>query len=69
MDAQRSRIIPVAVENANNAAMMMFHVVHDHLMVELRREDPTAFNNFMRMHVAMYDELVQRLTPRLTNFR
>lgn len=35
-------------------------------MVELRREDPRSFHNFMRMSPAMFDEIVQRLTPRLT---
>uniref|UniRef100_A0A8C5RC91 DDE Tnp4 domain-containing protein n=1 Tax=Laticauda laticaudata TaxID=8630 RepID=A0A8C5RC91_LATLA len=42
-------------------------------MVELRTEDTCAFQNFMRMPPAMFDEVVQRLTPRLTkantNFR
>ncbi|XP_041469954.1 putative nuclease HARBI1 [Lytechinus variegatus] len=41
-------------------------------MVELRNEDPRAFQNFMRMPPDMFDELVNRLTPRLlktqTNF-
>lgn len=40
--------------------------LYDQLMVELRREDPRSFQNFMRMPVAMYDEVVTRLTPRLT---
>ena len=40
--------------------------LYDRLMVELRNEDPRAFHNFMRMPTAMYDELVQRLTPALT---
>jgi hypothetical protein len=35
-------------------------------MVELRNEDPRAFQNFMRMPPAMFDEIVQRLTPALT---
>ena len=39
--------------------------LYGRLMVELRREDPTAFHNFMRMPPAMYDELLERLTPRL----
>lgn len=40
--------------------------LYDRLMVELRNEDPRAFQNFMRMPPAMYDEIVQRLTPALT---
>ena len=40
--------------------------LYDRLMVELRNEDPVAFQNFMRMPPAMYDEMVQRLTPALT---
>ncbi|XP_041484662.1 putative nuclease HARBI1 [Lytechinus variegatus] len=46
--------------------------MYDRLMVELRNEDPRAFQNFMRMPPDMFDELVNRLTPRLlktqTNF-
>ena len=40
--------------------------LYDRLMVELRNEDPRAFQNFMRMPPAMFDEVVQRLTPALT---
>ncbi len=40
--------------------------LYDRLMVELRNEDPRAFQNFMRMPPVMYDEIVQRLTPALT---
>jgi len=47
--------------------------LYDRLMVELRNEDPRAFHNFMRMPPAMYDEIVERLTPLLlkqtTNWR
>ncbi|XP_041467460.1 uncharacterized protein LOC121417789 [Lytechinus variegatus] len=47
--------------------------MYDRLMVELRNEDPRAFQNFRRMPPDMFDELVNRLTPRLlktqTNFR
>lgn len=39
--------------------------IYDQLMVELRREDPRSFHNFMRMPPAMFDELLDRLTPRL----
>ncbi|WAR01347.1 hypothetical protein MAR_007905 [Mya arenaria] len=42
------------------------HGLYDKLMVELRNEDPRAFKHFMRMPPAMFDEVVQRLTPRLT---
>ena len=40
--------------------------LYHRLMVELRNEDPSSFHNFMRMPAAMFDELVARLTPRLT---
>ena len=47
--------------------------IYNRLMVELRNEDPRAFQHFMRMPPAMFDEIVTRLTPRLTkpkiNFR
>ena len=39
--------------------------VYDRLMVELRAEDPTSFKNFLRMPPEMFDELLERLTPRL----
>jgi hypothetical protein len=42
------------------------HGLYDKLMVELRNEDPRAFQHFMRMSPDMFDEVVQRLTPRLT---
>ena len=34
-------------------------------MNELRIEDPQAFFNFLRMEPAMFDELVQRVGPRI----
>ena len=40
--------------------------LYDRLLVELRNEDPRSFQNFMRMPPDMFDELVQRLTPRIT---
>ena len=40
--------------------------LYDRLMVELRNGDPRSFQNFMRMPPAMFDEIVQRLTPRIT---
>ena len=40
--------------------------LYDRLMVELWNEDPRSFQNFMRMPPAMFDEIVQRLTPRIT---
>jgi hypothetical protein len=40
--------------------------LYDQLMVELRNEDPRSFQNFMRMPPDMFDEIVQRLTPRIT---
>ena len=47
--------------------------LYDRLMGKLRNEDPRAFQNFMRMTPALFDELVERLSPRSTkpstNFR
>lgn len=47
--------------------------MYDRLLVELKKEDGRSFQNFMRMPPVMFDELVQRLTPRITkqntNFR
>lgn len=47
--------------------------IYDRLMMELRNEDTDSFTNFMRMPVPMFDELLERLRPRLTkkstNFR
>ena len=40
--------------------------IHDQLLVELRREDPKSFKKFLRMEPAMYDEIVQRVGPRVT---
>ena len=40
--------------------------LYDQLMTELRREDESAFLNFMRLPPAMYDELLQRVEPRIT---
>ena len=39
---------------------------YENLMVELEREAQGDFLNYMRMEPAMFHELVQRLTPRLT---
>ena len=35
------------------------------LMEELRIEDPQSFFNYPRMKTAMFDELVQRVGPRI----
>lgn len=37
----------------------------DQLMVELRNEDQASFTNFMRMPPAMFDELLNRVGPRI----
>ena len=34
-------------------------------MVELRNEDQRAFKNFLRMPPEMYDELLERVGPRI----
>ena len=36
------------------------------LMPELRHEDPASFINYIRIQPQMFDELVQRITPRET---
>ena len=40
--------------------------LYNQLMVELRLEDPETFQNFMRMPPEMFDELLDRVGPRLT---
>ena len=40
--------------------------LYDQLMVELRREDPYSFKNFMRMSPEMFDEIFQRVRGRIT---
>ena len=43
--------------------------LHEHfqrLMNDLRIEDLQAFFNFLRMEPAMFDEVVQRVGPRIT---
>ena len=39
--------------------------LYDQLMVELRNEDQRAFKNFLRMPPEMYDELLERVGPRI----
>ena len=38
---------------------------YERLMAELSREDVPAFKNFVRMEPAMFQELLERLTPRI----
>ena len=40
--------------------------LYDQLLQELRREDKKTFRNFMRMPPEMFDELLERLRPRIT---
>lgn len=40
--------------------------LYDQLMVELRREDEKSFINFMRMPPEMFDEILDRVGPRIT---
>ena len=40
--------------------------MYDQLMVELRRDDPSSFTNFMRMPPEMFDEILERVRGRLT---
>ena len=39
---------------------------YDTLMNELRAEDPEGFQNFMRLTPALYDEVLERIRPRIT---
>ena len=39
---------------------------YEKLMVELRDEDPAAFNNFVRMEPVSFQELLMRVGPRIT---
>jgi len=39
---------------------------YNQLMVELRREDPASFQNFLRIQSEMFDELLARVGPRIT---
>ncbi len=45
----------------------------EHLLVELRIEDPGSFQNFVRCEPAMFQEMLDRLTPLIckldTNYR
>ena len=47
------------------ARRLMYGHYH-RLMRELRMEDTASFCNFMRMEPQMFDELVDRLSPRIT---
>ncbi|XP_060565891.1 uncharacterized protein LOC132724918 [Ruditapes philippinarum] len=40
--------------------------LYDQLMMELRREDQRSFTNFMRMPPEMFDEILERVGPRIT---
>ena len=40
--------------------------LYDLLMTELRREDRKEFMNFMRMPPEMFDEILQRVEPRIS---
>ena len=40
--------------------------MYDQLLVELRNEDQQCFKNFMRMAPEMFDELLARVSPRIT---
>ena len=46
---------------------------YENLMVELERENPNLYKNFMRLDAAMFHDLVDQLTPHIkkkkTNFR
>jgi hypothetical protein len=49
------------------------HGQFEHLMSELQLEDPASFQNCLRFEPAMFQEMVDRLTPSIarrdTNFR
>ena len=39
--------------------------IYDQLLVELRKETQKSFRNFMRLPVAVYDEILQRIRHRI----
>ena len=39
--------------------------LYDQLMIELRREDQRSFMNFLRMPTEMFDEILERVGPRI----
>ena len=43
--------------------------IYDQLLVELRREDTASFVNFLRMPPGMFDELLERVGPRISKQR
>ena len=43
--------------------------LYDQLMTELRREDQKAFVNFLRISPEMFDEILERVGPRITRQR
>ena len=60
----RRRLVQVRPWIARRADLGLY----DRLMTELRAEDPAGFCNFLRMPPQMFDELRDRLTPRLQVF-
>ena len=40
--------------------------IYDQLMMELRNEDPASFTNFLPMPPDMFEELLDRVGPRIT---
>ena len=40
--------------------------LYDQLLVELRRDDPSSFVNFLRMQPEMFDEILERIRHRIT---
>ena len=40
--------------------------IYDQLLVDLRREDPQEFKQFMQMPLAMFDEILEHINHRIT---
>ena len=43
--------------------------IYDQLLVEMRREDTASFVNFLRKPPGMFDELLERVGPRISKQR
>ena len=49
----------------NWLAVAVWYRLYDQLMAELRREGIEAFENFTRMPLEMYDDVLARVAPRV----
>lgn len=65
-DRQRAQRAPRVAWHREWIARREEQGLYHRLLVELRNEDQRAFQNFLRMPVEMFDELLERLAPRIT---